>query len=117
MQISIRTVISVVALIALAFAAIMQGGIAASIYVGVFCLVSTLTAISALIAVGRLRAMAIGCIVPIVIYLAAITSIGAYEFTSSATLPTSRISNRLFDSISRSIYTDMMTGSSRASPL
>ncbi len=109
-QISIRTLILAVALIALAIAAIIQGGIAASVYVGVFCLGSTLAAITALVGVGRLRAMAIGSIVPIAIYFAALASIGASEFSGRASLPTSRLSNRLYDSISRPIYTDMITG-------
>lgn len=109
-QISIRTLIIAVGLIALAIAAVLQGGIVASVYVGVFCLGSTLGAITALIGVGRLRAMAIGSIVPIAIYFAALASIGASEFSGRASLPTSRLSNRLYDSISRPVYTDITTG-------
>jgi len=109
-QISIRSLIAATTLIAIAIAAIVQGGVASSIYVAVSCIGVTLVAITALVAAGLPRAMAVGCVVPIALYFGALASIGASEFSGLAKLPTSRISNRLYDSISRPIYTDMMTG-------
>jgi len=109
-QISIRSLIAAITLIAIAIAAIVQGGVAASIYVAVSCIGVTLVAITALVAAGLPRAMAVGRVVPIALYFGALASIGASEFSGLAKLPTSRISNRLYDSISRPIYTDMMTG-------
>ena len=109
-QISIRSLIAAITLIAIAIAAIVQGGVASSIYVAVSCIGVTLVAITALVAAGLPRAMAVGCVVPIALYFGALASIGASEFSGLAKLPTSRISNRLYDSISRPIYTDMMTG-------
>jgi len=109
-QISIRSLLAAITLIAFAIAAIVQGGVAASIYVAVSCIGVTLVAITALVAAGLPRAMAVGRVVPIALYFGALASIGASEFSGLAKLPTSRISNRLYDSISRPIYTDMMTG-------
>ena len=109
-QISIRSLIAATTLIAIAIAAIVQGGVASSIYVAVSCIGVTLVAITALVAAGLPRAMAVGRVVPIALYFGALASIGASEFSGLAKLPTSRISNRLYDSISRPIYTDMMTG-------
>ena len=111
MKLSIRSLLIAIALVAIAIAAILSGGLAATVFhfvVGTFVIVATITAF---VAVRRPRALAMGFAIPSSLYCLLLFAAGGNEFDPhNGSLPTTQLARRGYEAIYRPIYTDMMTG-------
>jgi hypothetical protein len=111
MQISIRTMLALVTIMALAAVAITTGGISAAIFQSLVACISLAAIITVFVGRGRARATAIGYAMPLTLYLAALIAIGKSEFDPfRGTLPTSRIARNGYAELYTPTYRDIQTG-------
>ncbi len=111
MKLSIRSILIAIALVAIAIAAILSGGLAATLF---HCVVGTLVivaAITAFVGVRRPRALAIGFAIPSFLYCLLLLAAGGNELDPhNGSLPTTQLAGRGYEAIYRPIYTEMNTG-------
>lgn len=110
-QLSLRELQGLVVFSAVGIAALMQGGILTSILLSIAIVVATAFAIVACIAHGNLRTVAIGFLVPVIVYAAMLQALGPLELDPyEGRLPTTKLMLPVFELVAKHEYRDLSSG-------
>ncbi|HUY91094.1 MAG TPA: hypothetical protein VMV10_20315 [Pirellulales bacterium] len=111
LQVSLRELLFLVLFAAIGLASLRAGGVVASIVVMLAIVATMCFAILAFVGRHSIQAFAIGFLLPVIVYVAAILVVGKSELDPYAgKLPTSRLLRPMFRLMVKPTWTDMSTG-------
>jgi hypothetical protein len=109
-QLTIRELMAIVLFAATGLAALSRGGLFASIVIGAAIIITTAFAIVAFVARAEFRSFALGFLIPVVTYSAAVLSIGKSELDPyEGMLPTTKLLKPCFELLVNREYVNLMT--------
>jgi hypothetical protein len=109
-QLTLRELLLAVLFIGLGCAALVAGGVMATIFLGGALIITTAFAIVAFVGRDETRAAAIGFLVPVIIYAASILAVGSSELDPYGHLPTTKLIQPTHPLIVQQEWINAMTG-------